>query len=89
MYRLSDHFIIDGYVYAFRLVGMLTALGFLCFTGFLSIYHTMLISCGITTWEHMRRESISYLKYIPIGHNPFSLGIYQNWKKFITHNELR
>lgn len=55
MYRLSDHFIIDGYVYAFRVVGMLTALGFLCFTGFLSIYHTMLISCGITTWEHMRR----------------------------------
>lgn len=65
-------------------VGMLLALGFCCFTGYLLFYHTMLISCGITTWEHMRKTKISYLKYLPPGFNPFSKGVISNWRIFLT-----
>jgi len=32
----------------------------------------------------MRRTKISYLKYLPPGVNPFSLGIFKNWIKFFT-----
>jgi palmitoyltransferase len=65
-----------------QLAGKLFSLGFCCFTGYLLLYHTMLVSCGITTWEHMRRIRISYLKYLPAGFNPFSKGIVHNWKHF-------
>jgi hypothetical protein len=60
--------------------------GFIVFTGYLLIYHTMLISNGITTWEHMRRTRISYLRYLPPGYNPFSSGIFDNWKTFFSES---
>jgi len=44
----------------------------------------MLIILGLTTWEQMRREKISYLKYLPKGYNPFSIGWKNNIKKFFT-----
>lgn len=57
------------------------------------MYHTMLIMSGITTWEHMSRQRISYLKYLPAGINPFSKGIIQNiinfWKSYTNINALR
>jgi hypothetical protein len=31
----------------------------------------------------MRRGKISYLKYLPPGFNPFSLGVVRNWKNFL------
>jgi palmitoyltransferase len=52
--------------------------GFILFTGYLLIYHTMLIVSGITTWEHMKKDRITYLKYLPPGYNPFSHGPIQN-----------
>jgi hypothetical protein len=61
---------------------LLTSFGFLCFTGYLAIYHTMLMVLGITTWEQMRRDHISYLKYLPKGLNPFSIGLKNNIKRF-------
>jgi hypothetical protein len=63
---------------------LLTSFGFLCFTGYLAIYHTMLIALSLTTWEQMKREKISYLKYLRKGYNPFSIGLINNFKKFFT-----
>jgi palmitoyltransferase len=54
---------------------LLMVFGFVLFTGYLFIYHFMLVSSGLTTWEHMRRSKISYLNYLPTGYNPFSKGV--------------
>lgn len=43
----------------------------------------MLALTGQTTWEHLRRNSINYLKYLPAGYNPFSKGIIQNYQDFL------
>lgn len=64
------------------------AIGFLCFTGYLLLYHTMLIICGITTWEHMARSKITYLNYLPAGTNPFSKGVFQNIIDFFDKSSL-
>ena len=84
LYCLIDSLELTGWLFWARISGLLLAFGFCCFTGYLFIYHTMLVSCGMTTWEHMRRTKISYLKYLPPGYNPFSLGISQNWRKFLN-----
>jgi len=34
----------------------------------------------------MRRDKISYLKYLPKGYNPFSIGWKNNLKKFFTES---
>lgn len=60
----------------------LLILGFILFTSYLAIYHSILISTAQTTWEQMRRERITYLKYLPKGVNPFSKGFTRNWKSF-------
>ena len=81
---ISRSTISSNWQWLFQLTVKLLSLGFCCFTGYLLLYHTMLVSCGITTWEHMRRMKISYLKYLPPGFNPFSKGIVQNWRLFFT-----
>ena len=44
---------------------------FMLLTGGLGIYHTYLITTGQTTWEHSRKDSITYLKPYPRGILPF------------------
>lgn len=56
------------------------SMGFILFTGYLGLYHTMLMVSGMTTWEHMARTRISYLKYLKPGINPFSKGPITNIK---------
>lgn len=50
--------------------------------GFLLIYHTMLAATNQTTWEHIRRHRITYLKELPKGMHPFSNGLVANLKQF-------
>ena len=64
------------------LVLFLLNIGFIAFTGYLFLYHTLLITSGMTTWEHLRRSRISYLKYLPQGYNPFSKGCIKNISEF-------
>ena len=68
------------------MVLQLTAIGFLAFTGYLFVYHCILITYGITTWEQMRKSRINYLKYLPPGYNPFSKGFWENWKYFFKES---
>lgn len=56
------------------------SIGFICFTGYLGLYHSMLMATGMTTWEHMARPRITYLKYLKPGINPFSKGLVSNIK---------
>jgi hypothetical protein len=67
---------IDIIMYSLRVA----AFGFLLFTAYLLLYHSMLILAGMTTWEHMARKKITYLNYLPIGYNPFSKGMVANIK---------
>jgi palmitoyltransferase len=68
---------------SWKLAGYLF-LGLTCFGfGILCIglagFHIYLISIGTTTWEIMRRKSISYLKPFPYNFHPFSKGFFANW----------
>ena len=52
--------------------------------------HSYLILTAQTTWEHNKRERISYLKNCPKGIYPFSEGIYKNIKSVFFHgNKFR
>jgi palmitoyltransferase len=53
---------------------------FIPFVAGLLIYHSYLIAAGTTTWEHSRRNSISYLKIYPTGILPFYISILDNIK---------
>lgn len=65
------------------------AFGFLLFTGYLLLYHTMLMMTAMTTWEHMSRSRITYLKHLKTGINPFSKGLVLNIYEFWVHkNQL-
>jgi palmitoyltransferase len=54
------------------------AFGFGIFTGALMLYHSMLIMTGKTTWEHTKRDKISYLNYYPKFYHPYDFGILKN-----------
>lgn len=60
---------------------------FITFTGYLLLYHSLLLVTAQTTWEHMRRPYISYLKYLPIGYNPFSQGLINNIVEFFCRSD--
>ena len=64
------------------------SLGFIAFTGYLFLYHTLLIVTNQTTWEHMSRHRITYLKYLPAGYNPFSEGIIKNVVDFYRKKQI-
>ncbi|XP_064616630.1 palmitoyltransferase ZDHHC12-B-like [Liolophura sinensis] len=58
-------------------------------TGLLA-FHTYLMSRGVTTWESVSRERITYLKYLDEDYNPFDEGIIKNIYNFLcTHNIRR
>lgn len=69
------------------MLGMfITGVSFITFTGYLFLYHSILILTAQTTWEQMRRPYISYLKHLPVGYNPFSKGAIKNIIEFFTPN---
>jgi palmitoyltransferase len=45
----------------------------------LGVFHVYIITIGTTTWEIIRRRSISYLKPYPYNFHPFSKSCFQNW----------
>jgi hypothetical protein len=51
-------------------------------------FHGYLISINSTTWEVMSRHKISYFQPYPTNFNPFSEGIFQNWKKAACSNKV-
>jgi palmitoyltransferase len=72
---------------AFYIILGITCASFAMLTGGLGIFHAYLISIGATTWEIMRRKSITYLKPYPTNYQPFSKGFCQNWKDAATVRE--
>ena len=54
------------------------------FTGCMACFHFYLISAGLTTWEVLSRYKIEYFKIYPSNFNPFSLGLFANWKHVMT-----
>ncbi|KAL4499281.1 hypothetical protein ABPG72_006867 [Tetrahymena utriculariae] len=58
----------------------------LLFTGVLCSYHTFLILTNQTTWEHVKKNKISYIAKLPKGFYPFSQGVFQNIKLIFFHN---
>jgi len=77
----------DGWVKWGLVAVEVGAFGFLLFTGYLGLYHTMLMMTGMTTWEHMSRSRITYLKHLKSGINPFSKGLLLNIYEFWVHSE--
>ena len=62
---------------------------FLLLTAGLTIYHTFLILTNQTTWEHSRREAISYLK--PYGQStllPFYVSVKENVSSVFCHGNV-
>jgi len=61
------------------------SLGTTLYTGSLLLLHTALIISNLTTWEYMRRETITYLQPFPKYYNPFDKGIIENIKIVFFH----
>ncbi|OHT11498.1 putative palmitoyltransferase ZDHHC12 [Tritrichomonas foetus] len=49
----------------------------------LFITHFLMMMNNTTTWESKRRETITYLRDIPLGINPFDKGTKENIKEFL------
>lgn len=61
---------------------------FMMLTGGLCLYHSFLITTAQTTWEHTRRDQISYLKPYPRSLLPFYISIRTNvWNTFKHGNK--
>ena len=52
----------------------------------LVLYHTYLIFTAQTTWEHLARGNISYLKSVPPSVRIFSRGVFRNIFDFMTRS---
>mmetsp|Transcript_41393 Transcript_41393/g.30432 ORF Transcript_41393/g.30432 Transcript_41393/m.30432 type:complete len:90 (+) Transcript_41393:1236-1505(+) len=63
---------------------MLAMLGFFAFVVVLFVFHTILISKNLTSWEYLRWMQISYTKVWPRKYgSPFSKGsAAKNFKQF-------
>lgn len=66
-----------------------TSFGFGIFTGALLLYHTMLILTGKTTWEHTKRDKISYLNFYPRYYHPYNFGFIENIKITFFHKGIQ
>lgn len=62
--------------------GGLVVCGLLCF-------HSYLMFKGLTTWEAVSRERITYLKYLDEDYNPFNEGVCRNLAQFLCVCRLR
>ncbi|CAD8210515.1 unnamed protein product [Paramecium octaurelia] len=63
--------------------------GFGIFTGALFLYHTMLIITGQTTWEHTKRDKITYLKFYPKFYHPYNYGLIRNIRLTFFHRNVQ
>lgn len=52
-------------------------------------FHSYLIIQGLTTWEFVSRDRITYLKYLDDSYNPFDEGCLCNLYHFLFHWKLR
>ncbi|CAK91134.1 unnamed protein product (macronuclear) [Paramecium tetraurelia] len=77
------------YQYFIILLTAATSFGFGIFTGALLLYHTMLILTGKTTWEHTKRDKISYLNFYPRYYHPYNFGFIENIKITFFHKGLQ
>ena len=74
---------------AYMMFSMIIAL-LLLFTAALLCYHSYLLMFASSTWEHSKRNRISYLKIYPRNFNPFDYGVLRNLKLAFFHgNQLR
>jgi len=72
--------IMSGHVGSIWMLWIMLLMLFVMLTGGLSIYHGYLISTNQTTWEHTRRDQITYLKPYKRGLLPFYESIKLNLK---------
>lgn len=63
-------------------------IGGVVITGLLS-FHTYLMVRGLTTWEVVSRERISYLKKLDDENNPFDEGCFRNILHFLASMNTR
>lgn len=52
-------------------------------------FHTYLLVKGLTTWEAVSRERITYLKYLDDDYNPFDEGLFGNIYYFLCLCKIR
>lgn len=71
-------------VNAVFLVGWVTMFFVVAITIPLLIYQTFLISTNQTSWEHARRQSITYLRDLPTDRSPFDRGVFTNCWVFLS-----
>lgn len=67
---------------------LVLVLGGLVVTG-LFVFHTYLMTNGLTTWETASRESITYLKYLDDEYNPFDQGCCRNIYSFMCVSDIQ
>mmetsp|Transcript_27053 Transcript_27053/g.68432 ORF Transcript_27053/g.68432 Transcript_27053/m.68432 type:complete len:346 (+) Transcript_27053:113-1150(+) len=60
--------------------------GFIVMTVGLLVYHSYLMVTSQTTWEHLSRREIDYLRPFPRTVFPFSLGALENARRFLTRS---
>jgi palmitoyltransferase len=88
-YRKVDNEIVYNEQYGAFIVLLGMILFLTLFTVCMLIYHSYLVICGMTTWEHAKHHKISYLKVFPRSHNPFDLGVRENVRTtFFHHNRI-
>ena len=63
-------------------------LGGLVVVGLL-VFHTYLMTNGLTTWEAASRERITYLKYLDDEYNPFDQGCCKNIYYFMCVRDVQ
>lgn len=63
-------------------IGGMSVVGLFCF-------HSYLMIRGLTTWEVVSRERITYLKYLDYDFNPFDEGCIKNIYYFLTNCKLK
>jgi palmitoyltransferase len=66
------------------LVGWVSVLFVVAITVPLLIYQAFLLSTNQTSWEHARRQSITYLRDLPTDRSPFDRGVLTNCWVFLT-----
>ncbi|XP_076093570.1 palmitoyltransferase ZDHHC12-B-like [Mytilus galloprovincialis] len=71
--------LIDMFVLVF---GGMSVIGLFCF-------HSYLMIKGMTTWEMVSRERITYLKYFDYDFNPFDEGCIKNIYYFLTSDKVK
>ena len=75
----------QGHVSSVWMLFIIFALLFLLLTGGLTVYHSFLIATAQSSWEHTRRDNITYLKVYPRSILPFYVSVRENVKSVFCH----